>query len=156
MPSTIVHGAKQMPIENKGQLHSELLSEQKQLWLQALTEKTKHIEAAKKYPAQQDTSWWDEFLVIKKGIIDNCVSGDNWSLEMQFTWSLQHDRVNNTPDQPNNAINDNLVHPQQRDIYVGPRVNKAVEARWQGNLQELAAGMLIATLANENSHGHQF
>ena len=74
----------------------------------------------------------------QKGIIDNCVSGDNWSLETQFTWSLQHDRVNNTPDQPNNAINDRLVHPQQTDIYVGPRITKAVEARWQGNLQELA------------------
>ena len=88
------------------------------------------------------------FFSDQKGIIDNCVSGDNWSLETQFTWSLQHGRVNNTADQPHNA--------QQRDIYVGPRMIKAVEARWQGNLQELAAGMLIATPANENSHGHQF
>ena len=156
MPSSIVHGASQMPIEKKGQLHSEILSEQKQLWLQALIEKRKHIEAAKKYAAQQDTSWWDEFFSDQQGIIDNCVSGDNWSLETQFTWSLQLDRVNNTPDQPNNAINDSLVHPQQRDIYVGPRMTKAAEARWQGNLQELAAGMLIATPADENSHGHQF
>ena len=66
---------------------------------------------------------------------------------MQFTWSLQHDRVNNTLDQPNNAINDSLVHPQQRDIYVGPRMTKVAEARSQGNWQELAAGMLIATHA---------
>ena len=35
MPSSIVHGASQLPIEKKGQLHSEILSEQKQLWLQA-------------------------------------------------------------------------------------------------------------------------
>ena len=54
----------------------------------------------------------DEFFSDQQGIIDNCVSGDNWSLETQFTWSLQHDRVNNTLDQPNNAINDSLVHPQ--------------------------------------------
>ena len=39
MPSSIVQGASQMPIEKKGQLHSEILSEQKQLWVQALIEK---------------------------------------------------------------------------------------------------------------------
>ena len=156
MPSTVVHGAKQMPIEKKGQLHTDLVSEQKQLWLQALEEKRKHIEAAKKYAAQQETSWWDVFFSDQKGIIDNSVSGDNWTLETPFTWSLQYDRVNNTLEQPAHAINDNLVHPQQRDIYVGPRMTKAAEARWQGNLQELAVGMLIATPADENSHGHQF
>ena len=76
---------------------------------------------------------------------------------MPFTWSLQHDRVTKkSPEQPKNAINDSLVHPQQRDIYVGPRMTKATEARWQGNLQELTAWMLIATPADENSHGHQF
>ena len=62
MSSTIVYGAKQMPIETKGQLHSDLVSEQKRLWLQALEEKRKHIEVAKKYVAQQDTSWWDVFF----------------------------------------------------------------------------------------------
>ena len=51
-----------MPIEKKGQLHSDILSKQKQLWVQALTEKRKHIQAAKKYAAQQDTSWWDVFF----------------------------------------------------------------------------------------------
>ena len=45
-----------MQIEKKGQLHTDLVSEQKLLWLQALKEKRKHIEAAKKYAAQQDTS----------------------------------------------------------------------------------------------------
>ena len=87
--------------------------EQKQLWLQALIEKIKHIEAAKKYAAPQDMSWWDEFFSDQQGFIDNCVSGDNWSLETQFTWSLQLDCLNNTPDQPNN---DSLVHPQQRHL----------------------------------------
>jgi hypothetical protein len=156
MPSTIVHGAKQMPIEKKGQLQSDLVSEQKRSWLQALEEKRKHIGAAKKYAAQQDTSWWDVFYSDQKEIIDNCVSVDNWNLETPFTWSLQHDRVNRSPERLVNAINDSLVHPQQRDIYVGPRMTKAAEARWQGNLQELTAGMLIATPADENSHGHQF
>ena len=64
-----------MPIEKKGQLRSEILSEQKQLWVQTFIEKRKHIEAAKKYVAQQDTSWWDEFFSDQQGIIDNCVSG---------------------------------------------------------------------------------
>ena len=89
MPSSIVQGASQTPIEKKGHLHNEILSEQKQLWVQALIEKRNHIEAAKKYAAQQDTSWWDEFFSDQQGIINNCVSGDNWSLETQFTWSLQ-------------------------------------------------------------------
>ena len=42
---------------------------------------------------------------------------------------------------------DNPVHPQQRDIYVGPRISHTAEARWQGNLHELQVGMLVATLA---------
>ena len=49
-----------------------------------------------------------------------------------------------------------MVHPQQRDIYVGPRMTKVAEARWQGNLQEFAARMFIATPPDENSHDHQF
>ena len=137
-------------------MHSDLVLEQKHLWLQALTETRKHIEAAKKYAAQQGTSWWDVFFSDQKGIIDNCVSGDNWTLETPFTWSLQHDCVNKTPEQLENVINDSLVHPQQRDIYVGPRMTKAAKARWQGNLQELTEGMLIASPADENSHGNQF
>ena len=39
---------------------------------------------------------------------------------------------------------------------MGPRMSKATEARWQGNLQELVVGMLIATLADDNEQGHQF
>ena len=70
--------------------------------------------------------------------------------------ALNHPVLTSHPKGPNNAINDSLVHPQQRDIYVGPRMTNAAEARWQGNLQELAAGMLIAKPANDNSHGHQF
>ena len=53
-------------------------------------------------------------------------------------------------------IDDSLVHPQQRDIYVRPRMTKAIESRWQGNLQELKVGMLIATPTNNNDPGYQF
>ena len=35
-------------------------------------------------------------------------------------------------------------------------MTKAVQARWQGNLQELVAGMLIAAPVDENSHDRQF
>ena len=50
----------------------------------------------------------------------------------------------------------NLVHPQQRDIYVGPRISHTVKARWQGNLHELQIGKLVATLARENEFDHLF
>ena len=51
---------------------------------------------------------------------------------------------------------DRLFHPQQRDIYVGSTMTKAAKARWQGNLQEVKVGMLIATPADDNGLGHQF
>ena len=50
----------------------------------------------------------------------------------------------------------NLVPPQQRDIYVGPRILRAVEARWQGHLHELQVGMMVATLAGGDEMGHPF
>ena len=50
----------------------------------------------------------------------------------------------------------NLVHPQQRDIYVGPRISHTVKARWQGNLHGLQVGMLVATLAGDNEFDHPF
>ena len=50
----------------------------------------------------------------------------------------------------------NLVHPQQRDIYVGPRISHTAEARWQGDLHELQVGMLVATLAGDNEFDHPF
>ena len=49
-----------------------------------------------------------------------------------------------------------MLHPQQRDIYVGPRMTKVAEACSQGNTQEINVGMLIATLAFDNDMGHQF
>ena len=59
-----------MRIEKKGQLHTDLVSEQKLLCLQALEEKRKHIEGTKKCAAQQETSWWDVFFSDQQGIIE--------------------------------------------------------------------------------------
>ena len=50
----------------------------------------------------------------------------------------------------------NLVRPRQRDIYVGPRISRAAEARWQGNLHELQVGMMVATLAGGDETGYPF
>ena len=57
MPTTTVYGTKQMPIETKKEMHNELVDEQRNFWMQALKDKRKHINNAKKYVAQQDTSW---------------------------------------------------------------------------------------------------
>ena len=35
-------------------------------------------------------------------------------------------------------------------------MTKATTARWQGNLQEMKVGMLIATPTDDNDLGHQF
>ena len=80
-----------------------------------------------KYVAQQDTSWWDVFFANQQEIIENCVAG-NWTLEMPFTWSIQQSLGSQSSYPTPNAIDDSLVHPQQRDIYVGPRMIKAVES----------------------------
>ena len=57
MPSTTVYGAKQIPIETKKEMHNELVDEQRNFWTQALYEKRKHIDNAKKYDGPQDMSW---------------------------------------------------------------------------------------------------
>ena len=49
-----------------------------------------------------------------------------------------------------------MLHPQQRDIYVEPRMTKVVEARWQENLQKLKVGIVIVTSTEDNELGHQF
>ena len=156
MPSvTIVYGAKQMPIETKKELHSELVDEQRNFWIQALQEKRKHIDNAKKYAGTQDTAWWDMFFTDQELIIGNYFTGI-WPLEIQFSWSVLHTPNSQSSPRAPNAELDILLHPQQRDIYVGPRMTKAAEARWQGNTQEIKVGMLIATPADENDLGHQF
>ena len=72
MPSTTVYGAKQMPIDTKKEMRSELVNEQRNFWMQALREKRKHIDHAKKYLGPQDTSWSHGetcSLVIKKELL---------------------------------------------------------------------------------------
>ena len=155
MPSTTVYGATQMPIENKKEMHSDLVDEQRNFWMVALQDKRKHIDHAKKYAGPQDTSWWDIFFSDQQGIIDNSFTGI-WPLQRPFTWCIQHTPNSQSPPRAPNPDLDNLLHPPQRDIYVGPRMTKAAEARWQGNTQEIKVGMLIATPADENDLGHQF
>ena len=123
--------------------------------MQALQDKRKHIDNAKKYVGPQDTSWWDLFFIDQQGIIDNSFTGV-WPLQLPFTWSVHHTPSLQSPTREPNAELDNLLHPQQRDIYVGPRMTKAVEARWQRNTQEIKVGMLITTPIHENDLGHQF
>ena len=96
--------------------------------MQALKDKKKHIDNVKKYVAQQVTSWWDMFFSAQQGIIDNCVVG-NWTLKMPFTLSIQHSCGYQSPLHTPNTNPDSLLHPQQRDIYVGPRMTKAIKAR---------------------------
>ena len=55
-----------------------------------------------------------------------------------------------------NSDLNNLVRPRQRDIYVGPRISRAAEARWQDNVHELQVGMMVATLAVGDEMGHPF
>ena len=55
-----------------------------------------------------------------------------------------------------NSDLNNLVRPRQRDIYVGPRISCAAEARWQGSVHELQVGMMVATLAGADEMGIPF
>ena len=70
-------------------------------------------------------------------------------------WSVQHLPSSQTPPHAPNVDLDDLLHPQQRDINVGLRMTKEVEARWQGNLQEMMVEMLIDTPTYDNNLGHQ-
>ena len=155
MPSAFVYGARQMPIETKKFVNNVLADNQKDVWMQALQDKRKHIDHAKKYAGEQETSWWDVFFKDQEQIVENCVLG-TWTVTIPFTWNFQQCRDSQTSPLAPNAINDSLLHPPQRDIYVGPRLTKTAETRWQGNLQELKVGMLIATPADDNELGHQF
>ena len=49
-----------------------------------------------------------------------------------------------------------IVYLQQRDTYVGPRMSREAEARWQGKLEEIKVGSLIVTLADNDALGHPF
>ena len=78
----------------------------------------------------QDTSGWDVFFNDQEEIVDNCIVS-TWTMLIPFTWCIQHSRDSQTPLPTPNVINDNLLHPQQRDINVGPMTTKATKARWQ-------------------------
>ena len=104
------------------------------------------------YVGPQGTSWWDMFFSNQEGIIDNSFT-DIWPLQIPFSWSVLHTpNAQSLPRAPTVDL-DNLLYAQQRDIYVGLRMTKAVEARWQGNTQEIKVGMLIATPVDENDLG---
>ena len=60
--------------------------------MHALKDEKKHIDNAKKYDAQQDTSWWDEFFSNQQGFIGNWVTS-NWTLQIPFMWSIKHSRA---------------------------------------------------------------
>ena len=144
-----------MPYECKKQLHSEIIEEQERLWIQYLDEKKKHIDKAKKYAAAQDVSWWDTFFIDQHSIINNYIQG-NWPLDIPFTWSIHRSNASTIPHHTPQFERDTSVHPQQRDIYVGPRLTRGAESTWQGNLQDITIGMLIATPAEGNELGHPF
>ena len=85
-----------MPIETKTEMHSELVDEQRSFWMQALQEKGKHIDNAKKYVGPQHTSWWDMFFSDQEGIIDNSFTGI-WPLEIPFSWFVLHTPNSQSP-----------------------------------------------------------
>ena len=99
-----------MPIETKKELHSELVDEQRNFWIQALQEKRKHIDNAKKYVEPQDTSWWDMFFTDQERIIGNSFTGI-WPLEIPFFWSLLHTPNSQSPPCAPNEDLDKLLHP---------------------------------------------
>ena len=82
----------------------------------------------KKYAAQEDTSWWDDFFIDQENIIDNCVAGSQ-ALETPFTLSIQQTVGSQMPIQAPNVNLDKLLHPQQRYIYMGPRLSRTTESR---------------------------
>ena len=105
-------------------------------------------------PRAQDVAWWETFSNDQLAIIDYCVQC-HWPVQFPFTWSFGiQDQVLCSDQIPDELRK--IVYPQQRDIYVGPRMSKEAEARWQGNLEEIKVGSLIATLADNDALGHPF
>ena len=93
------------------------------------------------------------FFSDQEGIIDSSFTGI-WPLQIPFSWFVLHTPNSQSSSRAPNAELENLLHPQQRDIYVGPKMTKAAEARWQENTQEIKVGMLIVTPVDENELGH--
>ena len=145
-----------MPYESKKHIHSEIIEEQEMFWIQSLDEKKKHLDKAKKYAGHHDVSWWDTFFNDQHTIINNYIQG-NWHVHIPFTWSIHPSHAKSSiPHQAHQFECDTLIHPQQRDIYVGPRLTRGAESIWEGNLKDINVGMLIATPAEGNDLGHPF
>ena len=157
MPASLnMLGAEQMPYEERKlvPMHCDNLEQQRQLWIRSLEEKKKHIENAKKYAGAQDVSWWDEYFLDQQNIID-CRLQNHWPITVPFSWTLGI----NSPTFCSHQLPDELrllAQPQQRDIYVGPRMSREKESRWHGSLQEINVGSLVATLADNDDLGHPF
>ena len=157
-PDAEIQGAEQMSYEDhKKMAFDRSNNEQKIYWMRCLAEKEKKIARTKKYVGDQNVDWWGIFLSHQHTILENHLAG-YWPLQYPFTWNSgvgsfastsRHRSLENT------ELN-NLVRPRQRDIYVGPRILRTVEARWQGNLHELQVRMLVATLAGGDEMGHPF
>ena len=64
------------------------------------------------------------FFSDQQEIIDNCVVGI-WTLQMSFTHFIKNSHGSQLPLHAPDANLNNLLHPQQRDIYVEPRMTKA-------------------------------
>ena len=78
----------------------------------------KLIDNAEKYVGSQDISWWDSFFLDQRKIIE-CRLQAHWPITLPFSWALG--MMN--PTLCSNPIPDELkklVHPEQRDIYMGP------------------------------------
>ena len=158
IPDAPLHGAQQMPYDDhKNVAPNSSIDEQRAYWLRCLEEKQKNIDRTKKYAGDEDVEWWEIFFTHQRTILDNYIARF-WPIHNPFTWNIEvPSMISLTHHQPSNNIElHNLVRPLQRDIYVGPRKSRIVEARWQGNLQELQVGMLVATLAGDDNLGHPF
>ena len=103
-----------------------------------LEEKCKNIERTKKYVGDQDVEGWGSFFNHQHMILDNHFAG-YWPLQNQFESNIGGPSMASTTrlQRLDNLELNNLVRPQQRDIYMGPGLSHVVEARWQGNLHEL-------------------
>ncbi len=154
--STIMHGAEQMPYEDRKMLvvDRDDQDQLRQIWMKSLEVKKKYIEHAKKYAGDQDVSWWDVFFHDQHKIINSFLEG-HWPLTIPFTWTFGKTYPTLCSDPLLDELG-RLIHPQQRDIYVGPRMSRETEARWHGNLQEISVGSLIVTLVDDDELGHPF
>ena len=157
-PDAVIHGAEQMPYDDHKKLASDSsIEEQKIYWKRCLEEKQKNIDRTKKYAGDQDVEWWNNFFNHQHTILLNHLVG-SWPLQFPFNWNIGAPSIvttNNLQSLGNSDLN-NLVRPRQRDIYVGPRISRVAEARWQGNVHELQVGMMVATLAGGDEMGHPF